>query len=442
MIRVFISSMVLFISVIHGVAAENGKTTALDSWPQWRGPLGTGFAPAADPPIEWSEEKNVRWKLPLQGQGHSTPVVWGEDVFVTSAKPSGEALEPRHDTAHGAHDGVPVTHYHDFTVIAIRRSTGEIKWHKTVHREFPHEGGHFTASLASNSPVTDGEHVFAFFGSRGLYCLDLNGELRWQTDLGEMQTKHAHGEGSSPALHGETLVINWDHEGQSFIVAFDKRTGEQRWKTLRDEVTSWATPIIVDYSGRPQVVASGTDRVRGYDLETGEVIWECGELSANVVASPVFADGIVYAGSSYEKRVMLAIDLKGASGDLTGTGHVLWRRVRGAPYVPSPLLFDGSLYFLRHYQGILTRADPKTGEDQGGPFRLEGILNVYASPVAVADRIYVTDLDGKTLVLSHEEKPVVLAYNALEDNFSASAAIAGKDLFLRGHENLYCLFAD
>ena len=147
--------------------------------------------------------------------------------------------------------------------------------------------GHFTASLASNSPVTDGERVYAFFGSRGLYCFDVDGKPQWEKDLGEMQTKHGHGEGSSPALYGDTLIVNWDHEGQSFVAAFDKRNGKQRWKAAREEVTSWATPIVVEHAGKPQVVISGTHRVRGYDLATGAVIWECGGLSANIVASPV-----------------------------------------------------------------------------------------------------------------------------------------------------------
>ena len=159
-----------------------------------------------------------------------------------------------------------------------------------------------------------------------------------------MQTKHGHGEGSSPVIHDETLIINWDHEGQSFVVAFDKYTGKQLWKVKRKEVTSWATPIVVEVKGKPQVIVSGTSRVRGYDLVTGNVIWECGGLSANIVASPVSADGMVYVGSSYDKRALLAIRLDGAQGDITSSSQVVWTRTRGTPYVPSPLLYGCLLY--------------------------------------------------------------------------------------------------
>src|SRR5207249_5283353 len=205
---------------------------------------------------------------------------------------------------------------------------------QTVHRGLPHEAGHISASLASASPVTDGERVFASFGSYGLYCLDFDGRLLWEKNLGEMHSKHGHGEGSSPALHGETLVVNWDHEEQSFLVALDKRTGKQRWRVARPEDTSWATPIVVEHGGKVQVIVSGTNRIRGYDLASGEVIWECGGLSSNVVASPVAAGGVVYAGSSYDTRNLLAIRLDGAKGDITGTRQVIWSRRRGAPYVP------------------------------------------------------------------------------------------------------------
>ncbi|MEE8584879.1 MAG: PQQ-binding-like beta-propeller repeat protein [Acidobacteriota bacterium] len=408
-------------------------------WPQWRGPLGTGVAPDADPPVEWSESKNIRWKLALPGKGHSTPIIWGDRVFITAAVPYGSPLEPRYDRAPGAHDSQPITHHHEFVALAVSRRDGKILWQRTLHKELPHEGGHYTGSLASNSPVTDGQHLFAFFGSRGLYCLDLDGRLVWERDLGEMQTLHAHGEGSSPALYKDTLVVNWDHEGQSFVVAFDKRTGKQRWKAARDEVTSWAAPIVVEHEGKPQVIVSGTNRLRGYDLATGRVIWECAGLSRNVVASPVAAQGMVYAASSYDKRALLAIRLKGAQGDITGTSQVVWTRNQRTPYVPSPLLYEGWLYFLRHYQGILSRLNAKTGEEPTGPFRLAGIRNVYASPVGAAGRVYITGLDGTTLVLSHGDVPEVLALNRLNDSFSASAAVVERELYLRGQQYLYCI---
>jgi outer membrane protein assembly factor BamB len=413
---------------------------ANQNWPQWRGPLATGVAPSGDPPTVWSPEENIRWKATVPGHGHSTPIIWGDQVFVTSAESFGEKLPPNYSGAPGAHDNVPVSHRHRFLTVAIDRRTGALLWQKQLTETLPHEGGHYTASLASNSPVTDGQRLYAYFGSRGLYCLDLDGRLQWQKNFGPMNTKHGHGEGSSPVLRNGTLIVNWDHEGDSFIVALEAKTGRERWRQSRGEVTSWSTPIVVQPTDSPtQVVVPGTHFVRGYDLATGRVIWQCGGMSANIVASPVYADGIVYVGSSYETQALLAIRLGGAAGDITESDHVVWSRRRGTPYVPSLLLHRGSVYFLRHYQGILSRVDARTGEELVGPFRLGPVRNVYASPVAAGNRIYITDLDGTTIVLTDDEVPRVLSVNRLDDQFSASAAIVGKQLFLRGEKTLYCI---
>ena len=431
--------VIVFLLLSTSWAEDRKSGEAVRYWPQWRGPLGTGVAPEADPPVHWSESRNLLWKKVLPGLGHSTPILWGHRIFVTAAVPTGDALKPVYDDAPGSHGNLPVTHRQRFVVLALDRGSGEVLWERTVSASLPHEGGHYTSSLASASPLTDGERVLAYFGSQGVYSLSLEGELQWEKQMGTMRTKHGHGEGSSPVLYGETLVINWDHEGQSFVVALDKRTGKELWKIPRKEVTSWATPIAVEQDGVAQVIVAGTSRVRGYHLGTGEVIWECGGLAANIVASPVAEDGMAFVGSSYDKRVLLAIRLSGARGDITGTDRVPWTRRRTTPYVPSPLLYDGILYFLAHYQSVLTRVDARTGQERPGPLRLPGIGNVYASPVAAAERIYVTDLSGATLVLSHAEAPEALAVNRLEDSFSASVALAGRQLYLRGEKNLYAI---
>lgn len=443
--RVVLVLTLLSSSVIGtvGLAAEPGKSE-LDFWPQWRGPLATGVAPHGNPPVYWNEAegRNIRWKTEIPGLGHSTPVIWGDHIFLTSAVPVGVQLPPKPSRAPGNHDNLPVTQRHRFIVVALSRATGKILWQKTMHEALPDEQGHYTGSLASHSPVTDGELVFAHFGSFGLYALDFTGNLVWKKDFGSMRSLHGHGEASSPALYKNTLIMNWDHQGQSFIVALDKRNGDQRWKLNRDEVTSWATPIIIEHAGKPQVIVSGTSRIRAYDLENGRVLWECGGLSSNIVASPVYGDGMVFAGSSYEKRALLAIRLDGAAGDLTNTNHVVWSRTRGTPYVPSPLLYEGGLYFLTHYQGILSRVDARTGEDRPGSVRLEGMNNIYASPVAAAGRIYVTDLQGATAVLKSGPAPQPLSVNHLSEPVSASPAIVGRQLFLRGKRHLYCLEED
>lgn len=420
------------------------------NWPQWRGPLGTGVAPHADPPLHWSESatgtENVRWKTALPGLGHSAPIVWRDRIFVTTAVPFGKARSPRMSGAPGAHDNLPITHKHRFLLLAISRDDGRVLWQRALAEALPHEGAHRSGSLASHSPVTDGTHVYAFFGSYGLFCVDFDGETKWHKQLGLMHTKHGHGEGSSPVLHGDTIIVNWDHEGASFIVALDKRSGEQRWRRDREEVTSWATPVTAEVDGRAQVIVSGTARIRGYDLKSGETVWECGGLSNNVVASPVVGNGIVVAASSYDTRNMLAIRLAGAAGDVTGSEHVLWSRRHRTPYVPSPLLYDGSLYFLRHYQGILTRVHLATGEEPDGPYRLGGLFDIYASPIGAGGRIYVTGRNGETLVLEHDRHGVAplteLARNTLDDDISASAAVVDRELFLRGEHFLYCISED
>jgi len=430
----------LALSTFAGPAETPTNSIALDNWTQWRGPLANGVAPRAKPPIRWSETNNIRWKLLLTGKGHASPIVFGDAVYLIAAAPVGSAQKPVHDNAPGVHDSVPVTHRHQFTAIAISRRDGSVLWNRVLREEWPHEGGHTTGSLASNSPVTDGEHLYAFFGSRGLYCLDLKGGVKWSKDFGRMHTLHAHGEGSSPVIYGETLIICWDHEGDSFLYAFDKRTGEERWKVARDEKTSWSTPLVVEHQGKPQIIVSATKRVRGYDLASGVQLWECAGLTDNVVSSPVYGHGVLIAGNSYYQQAMLAIRLDGAKGDITGTDQVAWKLNRMTPYVSSPLLYDDTLYFLRHNQNILSRLEPATGKPRGEPVRLEGINDfIFASPVGAAGRIYVTGRDGTTVVLRHDRENTDMAVNHLDDSFSASPALAGRELYLRGERFLYCI---
>lgn len=447
--RIWLAALLLIFAAMRAGCAEKeeeiqprtaGETPLLDQWPQWRGPLMTGVAPRANPPIEWSETKNVRWKIVLPGFGHSTPAVWGDRVFVTTAAPVGEALPPKYSGAPGGHDEVPITHRQKFMLMALDRRDGKIVWERTLREELPHQGGHRTASLASSSPITDGERVYAFFGSWGLYCLDVKGDLVWQKDFGHLETLHGHGEGSSPVLHGETLVVNWDHEGDSFLVALDKRTGRQLWKTARERASSWTTPIIAEHAGQAQVIISGSERLRAYDLEKGTLIWECRGLSVeNVVASPVAGHGLVFTGSTYDNPGILAIRLEGAKGDITDTKQVAWHRRRGAPYVPSPLLVGDALYFMYHFQGMITRVDARSGEDKPGAFRLPNMHNVFASPVAAGGRVYISSREGRTVVLKDGDALEVIAQNQLDDQFSASPAVAGREIFLRGERNLYCL---
>ena len=417
--------------------ANAAPVDPLAQWGQWRGPLSTGVAPKASPPVKWSEKTNIRWKVRIPGHGHSSPVVWGEDVFLTTAETVGEKLAVPKQPA-GAHNNMDPHHKMLFQVIALSRKTGKFHWKMAVRQAQPHQSTHESGTWSSNSPVTNGRHIIAFFGSNGLYCLDAaTGKVVWQKDLGKMEVKHGHGEGASPALHGDSVVINWDHEGDSFVVALNITTGKELWRQPRDEPTSWSTPIIIEHAGEPQVIISATHAIRAYDLATGRVIWSCSGMPNNVVASPVAQGDIVIAGASYVRKSMLAINLKGAKGNLTDTNKVLWRRRTGTPYVPSLLLHKSTLYFFHHYQNILSIADARPGKEHG-PFRIP-LRSIYASPVAAADRIYLTDLSGTTLVLAHGKQPKVLARNELGEPMSASPALVGRELYLRGARHLFCI---
>lgn len=412
--------------------AENPSSDSRQFWPQWRGPAGNGVAALGDPPTEWSETKNIRWKVAIPGRGHASPIVWGDRIYVQTAIIAEQTAQPEVE-------GKAVRDYR-FVLIALDRRSGAVVWEQTLCQTVPHEPGHKDASPVSNSPATDGEYVYAYFGSRGLYCLDMTGKLVWKKDFGQMTTRRGFGEGSSPALYADTLVLVWDEEGDSFIVALDKKTGNERWRIARDEPTSWATPIVVAPGGKPQVIASATNRIRSYDLESGALLWECGGMTGNVIPTPAYDDELVYCISGFRGSALLAIRYAEAQGDITGTPAVAWTYDgKGTPYVPSPALYEGKLYFLQVSQAILSCVDARTGKADYAQQRLEQLDGVYASPVAAAGRVYIVGRNGKTPVLQAGAEFQVLATNVLDDEFSASPAIAGKELFLRGHEHLYCI---
>lgn len=422
---------------IHLSAQENSLPPR---WTQWRGPLGTGeAAKSATPPIRWSETENIKWKTAIRGLGHSTPAVWGDHVFLTSAVATGDKFAPIPDGRPGSHNNLSVSQKHQYVVTAVSRASGKVMWEKTVHENVPHEGGHESSSLATGSLVTDGDHVWAYFGSHGLYCLDFTGKVVWSYEFEAMHSKHGHGEGSSPALFGGLIAINRDQEEQSYLLVLDAKTGKEKWRSNRAEVTSWSSPAFVTHDGKTQLIVAGSNRIRAYEPETGNVIWECGGLSKNVVATPLYSDGMLYCASSYDIRSLLAINLDGATGDITGTGKVVWQTAERTPYVPSPLLYQGKLFFLRHYQGILTALDAKTGQEQVGPFRLPGFNEIYASPMAANDKIYIVSRGGATVILSSTQLPKVVGINVLKDSFSASPVPVGKQLLLRGEKFLYCI---
>jgi outer membrane protein assembly factor BamB len=411
------------------------------NWHQWRGPLATGIAPNGDPPIKWDEKANLKWKVAIPGRGSATPIVWEDHVFVVTAIDTGKQAAaadlPKSDSAGEKRTKAPTT-YHQFVVLCLERNTGRIRWQRVASEQVPHEGHHDTHSYAAASPTTDGRYLYVSFGSRGIYCYDFSGNLQWQQDLGDMDTRLGWGEGISPVIHGNSLIVNWDHEGPSFIVALDARTGQTRWRAERDERSSWATPVVVEHRGRTQVIVNATNRVRSYDLATGEVIWQHGGQTVNVIPSPIVADGVAFCMSGYRGAVAQAISLD-AQADITDTGELIWQHDRGTPYVPSPLLYGDRLYFTQGNNAMLTCLDAKTGKPILDRVRLPGLSSLYASPAGAQDRIYLVGRDGTALVIKRADTLELLATNKLDDPIDASPAIAGKQLFLRGEKHLYCL---
>ena len=438
----------MVIGVVCGVLAWATSAAAQSPdadrfWGQWRGPAATGVARYGNPPTEWSETRNVRWKVEIPGRGAASPIVWGDKIFMLTAVPvdapeSAAENQSRRDRGRSRR-GQRVIPMHRFIVMAIARETGEVVWERVAREAVPHEGHQqANGTYASGSAVTDGEHLFASFGSWGLFAYDMDGNPLWEVDLGTRLMRNEFGEGTTPALHGDTLVVTWDHiGGQSFIVALDKRTGAERWRANRDEIDTWATPLIVEHEGRAQVVTPAMERVYSYDLETGEIVWQSRGTTMNAIPSPVYADGIVYVMSGYRGNNLQAIRLANAGGDIAGTDAIVWQLDRDTPYIPSPLLYDDALYVIKSNDGILSVFDPLTGAPHYQRQRLQGVPNVFASPVGAAGRVYIAGRDGTTLVLRHGDQYEVLASNTLDDGFDASPAIVDDELYLRGYRYLY-----
>ena len=438
--------------VAAGTSAGDFASQREHNWHQWRGPAADGVAPYGDPPVAWDEETHVKWKIEIPGRGTSTPIIWDDQVFILTAietdqtkdgvaKP--QAPEPEAPERPGRRrfgQATPPTNLYQFVILSIDRTSGDVLWEKIATEQVPHEGfSRSYSTYASGSPTTDGRYLYASFGSFGIYCYDMQGNFRWKRELGEMRTALNFGEGSSPVLHGDTLIVNWDHLGQSFIVALDAKTGDTKWKVDRDERSTWATPLVVEHDGRTQVITNASNRMRSYDLATGELIWECGGQAANPIPSPVTRDDLVYCMTGFRGYALYAIPLD-SSGDLTDTDKIAWHRNEGTPYVSSPILYGDLLFFTKARNAILSCLDPATGE----PFIREERLSdlgglMFASPVGAADRIYFLDRDGAAVVIQRDRDLQILATNQLDDVFDASPAIVGKQLFLRGEKHLYCI---
>ena len=422
------------------------------NWDNWRGPNFNGAVMSGKPPINWSSDSHIKWKVTVPGAGSSTPIIHGNQVIVLSAIKTDRVKEGANNQAAtpaensqgdrpegrrggGGRRSPAPTNFHEFVVLSYDRATGKELWKTVVVENVPHEAGHNTNTFASSSPVTDGKMIYASFGSRGIYCLDMNGKVQWSKQLGTMRTAAGFGEGASAALAGDKLIVPWDHEGESFIVALKTSDGSEIWRTPRSEGTCWSTPLIVQHKGRTQVIANGRT-VRSYDAANGKLIWECGGQTSNPIPTPILFGENVICMTGYRGNSILSIPLD-SQGDVTGKSS--WSRNDSAPYVPTATLYEGKLYLSKGNSGVISCVDAKTGDALITDERLEGVQMMYSSPVAANGHIYYTSREGKTVVLKSGAPLQVVATNQLDDTVDSSLAIVGNSIFVRGLTQLYCI---
>jgi outer membrane protein assembly factor BamB len=458
--RWILLTCLLFLLLTSSIKNSVSSDTAAEHWPQWRGPFHTGMA-RTGAPVEFGETKNTKWKIEVPGRGFSTPVIWGDQIFLSSAVPTGNkvaqpdlasplaeaqpAAQPAGQDAGrrgrgGSGGGAGANEEHKFILMCIDRKTGKTLWERVAKTTIPHEGYHRQyGSFASNSPVTDGKFVYVSFGSRGIYCYDLNGKLIWEKDLGvKMRMRLQFGEGTAPALSGNHLVLTFDQESDSFIIALDKRDGKELWRTGRSEISSWSTPLVIDYKGRKQVVVAASSKVRSYDLETGKVIWEAAGLGSNVIPAPVIQNDIVYVMSGHRDPKLMAIKL-GREGDLTGTDAIVWSQTRGTSYTASPVLHENKFYALTD-TAMLSCFNATTGEPFYHQQRLPEADSFKASPVGADGKLYLASESGVVTVIKMGEKFEILAKNNFENHmFVASPVVAAGELYLRSKTHLFCI---
>ena len=430
---------------------------AVDDWPRWRGPNDNGVA-RGDVPTEFGDDKNIAWKANIPGRGHSSPVIWGDRIFVTTAVPTSPSAPPpppgerkgefkggfpkggfKKGPGGGGGGGGAGMGEHKFTVLCFDRKTGKLIWERVAKTAAPHEGYHARyGSHASNSPITDGKYLYASFGSRGMFVYDFDGKLIWEKQFRPMRMRLQFGEGSPTTLHGDRLFLNFDSEEDSYVLALDKRTGKEVWRVAQDELSSWSPPFVVEHKGAKQVVVPASNKVRSYDYDTGKLLWETVGLGSNVIQSPVTQRDIVYVMSGHRDPNLMAIRLGGA-GNLAGTSSILWQQNRGTSYSPSPVLDDNKFYMLTD-TGMLSCLNATTGEPYYHQQRLPKPYSFKASPVAVNGKLYLSAENGDVVVAKMGEKFEILATNTFTDEFFvASPAVTDGSMYLRGKNTLYCV---
>ena len=433
MLKRTIFGAILAVLATVGVLGQ-GRATA--NWPHWRGPHHTGVADA-DVPLTWNDTTNIRWKVEIPGRGMSTPVVWGDRLFLTTAIPTAPAAPPAAG-GRGPGGGTGAGQEHRFEVLAVDRQSGKIAWQRTATTAVPHEGyHHIYGSFASNAPATDGQRVYAFFGSRGVFVYDLDGKELWKKDLGIKAAMHlAFGEGTGIVVDAGRLYLQYDHNQEGAIIALDAASGQELWRVPRNHRSSWSTPLVVTHGGTKQLVVSAETKVTALDVNTGKVVWEVAGLGMNPIPQPVQHGDTVLLMSGYRNPKLMAVKL-GRTGDLTGTDAVVWETVRGTSYTASPALGDGRLYVVAD-NGQMSVFNANTGVPAYIQQRLPKPYNFKASPLIVRDRVYLATEEGDVVVVKAGDTHEILATNTLTDHsFVASPIAVGNDLYLRSRTHLF-----
>lgn len=440
----------LLLGLLPAAAAAGDAAPA--AWPSFRGPQASGVA-EGPAPTSWNAEKgtNVLWKTEIPGLAHSSPVVWGDRVFVTTAV-STEANPFFRHGPYGDVDSVESKAEHTWRVLALDRKTGKVLWDRVAATGVPQVKRHMKATHANSTPATDGEHVVALFGSAGLYCYKVDGTLKWKKDLGVLDAgwfydpSYQWEHGASPILYKNLVIVQADLQKGSFIAAYDLADGRQVWRTERDEIPSWATPSVFETAKRAELVTNATKHVRGYDPLTGKELWRIAGNSEIVTPTPIAAHGLAYVTSGYAPiQPIYAIRLGAASGDVSlaegkeANEAVAWSKKRGGPYMPTPIVYGDHLYTCAN-NGTLTVYDAKTGA-QVYRDRIAGTKSTTftASPVAADGKLYFASEDGEVYVVKAGAKPELLATNPMGEVLMATPAIVDGMVIVRGRQHLFAI---
>jgi outer membrane protein assembly factor BamB len=426
-------------------------TPGTGGWPSFRGPEAAGVADGQNLPDRWNPAtgENLLWKTPIPGLAHSSPIVWGDFLFVTTAV-SAQTSATFKPGLYGDGDASADRSAHRWIVYAIDKRTGQIRWGRVAARGAPRDRRHIKSTYASSSPATDGRIVVAWFGSEGLYAYDFGGGLRWSVDLGRVDMgaydvpSYEWGPASSPIIWNGLVIVQCDTQADSFVFALNAETGQLVWKTEREELPSWGTPTIVETRRGPELVTNGSNFVRGYDPATGRELWRLGGSSKITAPTPIYAEGLhIVASGRAPERPLFAVR-PGARGDLTlppgasKSAHVAWSRTGRGPYMPTPLAYRGLLYVLDN-PGIFAAYELSNGREvyrQRLPLVGSGFS---ASPVAADDKIYLSNEDGEILVLGAGPRFRHIATNSMGDLLMATPAMSDGVMYVRGASALFAI---